>query len=99
MLDTGHDLSFCGSVACEFVGDHHPRRDALLLEQLSQQAFGRLCIAAALNQDVEHGSVLVDGPPQPMLLAGNADHDLIKVPLVPGCRKTSPDLIGKALPE
>src|SRR5215213_6783680 len=34
-----------------------------------------------------------------MLSARDADHDLIQVPFVPGCRKTSPDLIGKALPE
>ena len=99
MLDTGHDLSFCGTVAREFVRDHHPRRDALLPEQLSQQAFGRLCIAAALDQDVEHDAVLIDGSPEPMLLARDADHDLIKVPLVSGCRKTPADLVGKALTE
>src|SRR3954463_3587681 len=99
MLDTGHDLSFCGTVAREFVRDHHPRRDALLLEQLPQEAFGRLCIAAALDQDIEHDAGLIDGPPQPMPLAGNADHDLIEVPLVAWCRKTPADLVGKALTE
>ena len=76
-----------------------PRRDALLLEQLPQQALGRLGVAAALNQDVEHDPVLVHGAPEPMLLAGDADHDLVEVPLVAWCRETAADLVGKALAE
>ena len=51
MLDAGHDLSPGRAVAREFVGDHHARCDALLLEQLAQQPLGRLGIAPALNQD------------------------------------------------
>jgi hypothetical protein len=36
MFDTRHDLSLGRAVAREFVGYHHTRRDALLLEQLAQ---------------------------------------------------------------
>ena len=43
--------------------------------------------------------MLVHRPPEPMLLAGDADHDLIEVPLVSGCRKTPADLVGEALAE
>src|SRR5215213_4315390 len=82
MLDTGHHSPLCGTVAREFVGDHHARCDALLLEQLTQQPLGGLRVAAALNQNVEHDAVLIDGAPEPMLSARDADHDLIQVPLV-----------------
>jgi hypothetical protein len=44
----------------------------LLLEQLAQQPLGRLGIAPALDQDVEHGPVLIDGAPEPMLPARDA---------------------------
>lgn len=63
MLDTRHDLSLGGTVAREFVRDHHARGDALLLEQFPQQPLGYLRIAPALNQDVENDSMLVHGPP------------------------------------
>ena len=61
MFNTRHDLSFGCAVAGEFVRDHHTRCYALLLKQLSQQAFGRFGIAPALNQDVEYGPVLIHG--------------------------------------
>ena len=89
MLDTGHDLSFCGTVAREFVGDHHARCDALLLEQLAQQPLGCFGIASALDQDIEYGPMLVDRPPEPVLPACNADRNLIEVPPVTGCRRRS----------
>jgi hypothetical protein len=99
MFDTRHDLSLCGTGAREFVGDHHARCGTLLLQQLPHQALGCFCVTPALNQDVEHGSVLVNGSPQPMLLAADADRNLIKVPLVTGYRQTPADLTGKALSE
>ena len=99
MLHAGHHNPLCGGIAGQLVRDHHARSDALLLEQLAQQALGRLCIAAALNQDVEHDAVLVDRASEPMLPACDADHDLIEVPLVSWRRKTSADLVGEALAE
>ena len=77
MLDAGHDRPLCGSIAGEFVRDHHARCHALLLEQLAQQALGGFRIAAALNQDVEHDAMLVDGAPEPMLPACDADRNLV----------------------
>src|SRR3954471_8553948 len=103
MLDTGHDLSLGRTVAREFVGDHHARCDALLLEQLTQQPLGCFGIAAALNQNVEHDAVLIDSAPEPMLSARDADHDLasrageshpraLPEPYVTLSRHTAPDV-------
>jgi hypothetical protein len=36
MLDTGHDLPLSGGVAAQLVGDQHPRRSRLLLQQLAE---------------------------------------------------------------
>ena len=60
MLHARHHNPLCSGVAGQLVRDHHPWNDPLLLEQLAQQALGRLCIPATLNQDVEHDAVLVD---------------------------------------
>lgn len=43
--------------------------------------------------------MLVHRPPQPVLLAGDADHNLIKMPFIPGCWKTAADLVGEVLAE
>jgi len=73
MLDAGHHRPLCGSIAGEFVRDHHARCHALLLEQLPQQTLGGFRIATALNQDVEYRAMLVDRAPEPVLPACNPD--------------------------
>jgi hypothetical protein len=56
MLDPGHDLPLSRGVALELVGDEHTRGSTVLLEELSEQAFGSLLVAPALNQDIENES-------------------------------------------
>jgi hypothetical protein len=77
VLDPGHQLPLCRGIARQLVGDQHPRRLVLPPQQLAQQALGGLLVAPALHQHVEHDAVLVDRPPQPVLLAGDGDHHLI----------------------
>src|SRR4051812_45312853 len=84
VLDTGHHLPLGRSVARELVGDHDARRPALPLQQLAQQALGGALITPALDQHVEYDAVLVHRAPQPVLLAGDLQYDLIQVPLVSG---------------
>jgi hypothetical protein len=43
--------------------------------------------------------VLVDSTPEPVLPTGDANHDLIQMPLVSGCRETAGDLVGNILTE
>ena len=62
-----------GCVTCRFVHDQHARSDTFLVEQLLQQTLGRLRVTAALNQDIEHHSMLVDRTPKPVLPARNAE--------------------------
>ena len=76
MLNAGHDLPFCRAVAGKLVGDHDAWRSHLLLQQLAQQPLGRLLVAAALNQNIEHDPGLVHRAPQPVLHTGDLEHDL-----------------------
>ena len=87
VLDPGHDLPLGRGVALQLVGDEHARGSALLLEELSEQAFGGLLVAPALDEDIENKAVLVDGTPQPMLLPGDADDNLIEVSFVATARR------------
>src|SRR5207248_87576 len=82
MLDRGHDLPLGSGVALQLVGDEHTRGSTLLLEELTEQALGGLLVAPALDQNIENEAVLVDGAPEPMLLPGEADNNLIEVPFV-----------------
>src|SRR6201997_3860135 len=91
MLDPGHDLPLGRGVALQLVGDEHTRCSALLLEELSEQAFGGLLVAPALDENIENQAVLVDGTPEPMLLPGDADDDLIEVPFVATERRSLTD--------
>ena len=70
MLNAGHDLPLCRAIARKLVGDHDTGRPHLPLQQFAQQPLGRLLVASALDQDVEHDTGLVDGSPKPMLYPG-----------------------------
>ena len=59
-------------------GHDHTGNVLQALQQLREEPLGRLCTAPALDQDVEHGAVLVDRPPQVVLLAADAKKDLIR---------------------
>jgi hypothetical protein len=87
MLDPGHDLPLGSGVALQLVSDKHTRCAPLLLEELAEQAFGGLLVTPALDENIENEPVLVDGTPEPMLLPGDADDDLIEVPLVATARR------------
>src|SRR4051812_24417794 len=65
VLDRGHHLSLGGAVAGQLVRDHDTRGPHLPLQQLAKQPLGGLLVAPALDQDVEHDPILVDGPPEP----------------------------------
>ena len=93
--DPGHDLPLGSGIALQLVGDEHTGGSTLLLEELAEQAFGGLLVAPALNEDIENEAVLVDGTPEPMLLPGDADDNLIEVPFVATARRSPPDAIGE----
>src|SRR3954465_2682280 len=103
MLDRRHHLVFRGAVARQLVRNHDTRRPRLPLQQLAKQTLGGLLVAPALDQNVEHNPILVDGPPEPMLLspdhqahlasrAGESHPHALPEPYVTLSRHTAPDV-------
>ncbi len=103
MLDAWQDLPLRGTVAGEFIGDDHPRHGLAALEQLGrplgQELLSRLFVAAALHEDIQHGSLLVDRSPEVGGFTVDGQKNLIKVPLVARTRPPAPELIGVLLAE
>lgn len=82
MLDAGHDFPLGSIVGPELVGDHDTRCSPLSFQQFAHQAFGRLGVSPALDENVEHEAILIDGAPKPVLFASDADDDLVQMPFV-----------------
>ena len=82
VLDPGDELPLGRTIAPEFIGHDHTGNVLQPLQQLLEEALGRLRTAPTLDQDVEHDTVLVDCPPQVALLAADAEEHLIQMPLI-----------------
>jgi hypothetical protein len=99
VLATRHRILPRRTVAAELVGAHDPRRSALALQQLAQQAPGGPFAPPALEQRVENRPALIHRAPGPVLHPGDPDRDLAEVPLVSGAGQPAADLAGERLPE
>jgi hypothetical protein len=99
VLDGGHDLAVGGAVGAELVSDDHPRHRVCLLHQAAEEAPGGCLVPPVLHEDVEHVAVLVDGPPQVLVLPVDLDEDLVQVPLVAGPWPTTAQSVRVGLAE
>src|SRR3954468_21382301 len=91
MLDRGHHVCLCRVVAGELVRDHHTRHASLALQQLAKQALGGPLVPPALDENVEHDPILVDRPPEPVLLSPDHQAHFVEVPLVSRTGEPAPD--------
>jgi len=91
VFDGRHNLALGGRVGTKLVGDHAPGWAALLAQETPQQALGGRGVAPALNDLIQDVSILINRPPQPVLLARDRDHDLIEVPDVAAARRLAPE--------
>lgn len=65
VLDTRHNHALCSVIGPKLVGDHHPRRQALALQQLAHQTLRRFGIASALHDNLQNKAILIYGAPEP----------------------------------
>jgi hypothetical protein len=93
VLDVRQHLALGGAVALPLVGDDYARHKLQASWQSLEEPLGGLAIAPALNQNVEHDAVLIDGAPEIVLHALDADEYRVRMPAVPRPR---PQLRGKA---
>src|ERR1700745_2879779 len=60
----------------ELVRDHDARRCDSGFQELPHELLCSATVSSALDQDVENEAILIDGAPQPMLLAGDRDDEV-----------------------
>src|SRR6266702_7710916 len=80
------------AVGSEFVSDNDGRREALPLQQLSEQLHRGGLVAPRLDHDVEHFAFAVDRPPHVHAPACDRDDHLIEVPLTVWRRSPAPEV-------
>jgi hypothetical protein len=103
MFNTRQDLAFGGTIRSEFVGHDHSGHVAQTLQQLAKETFGRFRVPSALDQHIEYIPVLINGPPEVVQFASDADKHLasrageshpraLPEPYVTLSRHTAPDV-------
>lgn len=63
------DLTKRGPIGAQLVGGNPVRGKALLLEQRTHQLAGRRLVPSALDENLHHLALIIDGPPQVPVLA------------------------------
>src|SRR5260221_2464324 len=97
MLHARQELAFRRTIAPELISDDDTWNIWEPFEELAEKSFGSFFVSAALDEDVEHVAVLINGSPEEVLLSTNGKHDLIHLPLVPTTRATRAQFIGIGL--
>src|SRR5262245_33244193 len=94
MFYPGQDLALGGTIAFEFISDDYARYVGQPFEQLAEELLRGLLIASTLHQDIQHVPILIDCPPQIVVLTLDDQRHFIEVPFVarPGTAATK--LIG-----
>ncbi len=88
------DIGLGGRIATQLIGDDLARRRAGAQHSL-EDAFGRGFVPPLLQQDVEFGTVLVDGPPEQIRLAAQRHEHLVKMPGAAGLTPSGLGEMGK----
>ena len=76
------DCPLRSTIALQFVGDDPERFLTLAPNQSAQESLACTLIAARLQQNVDHVTVLVDGTPEILQLAVDSKEDLVQMPVV-----------------
>jgi hypothetical protein len=91
--------SMTNAITSEFVGHDDSRFVLKSDEQPSEETLRRLAIATALNQNIEHDTVLVHGAPKIMKDTVDPDEHLVQIPLVSRLRPAASDPFREARAE
>ena len=64
MLHPRQDLAFRCSIALQLIGDDHAWNVLKPFEEFAEKPFGRVLVASALHEDIQHIAILIYGPPE-----------------------------------
>ena len=80
-MDHGReDVPMCSRITPKLVGDQLPGCLSLMFQGLTKEAFSGSTISAFGDQNIDHVSILIDGPPQIEALTLDGDEEFIDVP-------------------
>jgi len=74
------------------VGHNPARRKAVLLKQFHHEFLCGLCIPSALDEEIQHLTLVVDRPPEPVSTAVDRNHHFIEVPMIARSRPRTADI-------
>ena len=76
------DLPMCSRITPKLVGDQFPGCLSLMFQDLTKEAFSGSTISRLGNQNIDHVSIPIDGPPKIEALTTDGDEEFIDVPNV-----------------
>ena len=81
------------------VGHNPARRKAVLLKQFHHEFLCGLRIPSALDEEIQHLTLVVDRPPEPVFTAADRNHHFIEVPMIARSRPRTADIRRDRRPE
>src|SRR5512135_1664546 len=93
MLHSWQDLAFRRPITLQFVSNDHARHVLQPFEQFPKESLGGLFVASALQQDIKHVPILINGSPQRVFLPPDRQYHLVHVPFVAATRTTTTQFI------
>ena len=93
------ELALGGAVALALIRDDHSWEVPTPLEQLAEERLRSGLIAMALDQDIQHVPVLINGPPEVVPFAVDGEEDFLQMPLIARSRTPASQLIGIGPPK
>ncbi len=80
-MDHGReDVPMCSRITPKLVGDQLPGCLSLMFQSPTKEAFSGSTISTLGNQNIDHVSILIDGPPKIEALTLDGDEEFIHVP-------------------
>ena len=80
-MDNGRkDLPMCSRITPKLVGDQLPRCLSLMFQGPTKEALSGSTISTLGDQNIDHVSILIDGPPKIEALTLDGDEEFIDVP-------------------
>ena len=80
MLDAGEQLTLSDTVAPQLVGHDYPWHVLQTPKKSPKEALRRVGIAAGLNENIEHDTILIHGTPKILLPAVDSDEEFVQIP-------------------
>jgi len=74
------DVPMCSRITPKLVGDQLPGCLSLMFQGPTKEAFSGSTISTLGNQNIDHVSILIDGPPKIEALTLEGDEEFIQVP-------------------